>query len=51
MSAGWAALGNAVGGIGLVTMLRAFQVPHKLVEEIRNPAVGVPVGDKRRTDT
>jgi formate/nitrite transporter FocA (FNT family) len=49
-TAGFAALGNIVGGIVLVTMLRAFQVPHKLAEEMRNPAAGVPIGDKRRTD-
>jgi formate/nitrite transporter FocA (FNT family) len=50
-TAGWAALGNIVGGVVLVTMLRAFQVPHKLMEEVRHPAVGVPMNDKRRTDT
>jgi formate/nitrite transporter FocA (FNT family) len=32
MSAGWAALGNSVGGIGLVTLLRLLQVPHRLQE-------------------
>jgi formate/nitrite transporter FocA (FNT family) len=49
-TAGWAALGNIVGGVVLVTMLRAFQVPHKLMEEVRHPAVGVPMKDNRRTD-
>ena len=28
-TAGWAALGNMVGGIGLVTVLRLFQVPEQ----------------------
>jgi formate/nitrite transporter FocA (FNT family) len=27
---GWAALGNLVGGVGLVTVLRVAQVPHKV---------------------
>ena len=47
-TAGWAALGNMVGGLGLVTMLRLFQVPHKVGKERRNPAPGVPIGDSRR---
>ena len=47
-TAGWAALGNLVGGVGLVTLLRIFQVPHKVREEMQNPARGVPVGDHRR---
>ena len=47
-TAGWAALGNIVGGVGLVTALRALQVPHRLREEQRHPAVGVPLGDSRR---
>lgn len=35
---GWAALGNAIGGIGLVTMLRLVQVGRgKLEEERRRP--------------
>lgn len=46
--AGWAAVGNMVGGIGLVTVLRLFQVPFKLRNERRNPAVEVPMRDKRR---
>lgn len=49
-TAGWAAFGNMVGGVGLVTLLRILQVPHKLAEERRHPAVGVPIGDKRRVD-
>lgn len=47
-SAGWAALGNLVGGVGLVTLLRIFQVPHKVREERANPAPGVPIGDDQR---
>ncbi len=50
LTAGWAALGNVVGGVGLVTVLRTLQVPHKILEEQRNPALGVPVGDSRRVD-
>jgi len=37
-TAGWAALGNMVGGIALVTLLRMLQVPHKVREAQRNPA-------------
>lgn len=29
---GWAALGNLVGGIGLVTAIRVLQVPHRVAE-------------------
>jgi formate/nitrite transporter FocA (FNT family) len=50
-TAGWAALGNIVGGVGLVTFLRALQVPHRLHEEQKKPAVGVPIRDKRRVDS
>jgi formate/nitrite transporter FocA (FNT family) len=50
-TAGWAAVGNVVGGVGLVTLLRAFQVPHKVRMEMANPAPGVPIGDKRSRDT
>ena len=50
-TAGWAALGNIVGGVALVTLLRLLQVPHRLREEQRNPAVGVPIRDRRRVDT
>ena len=46
-TAGWAALGNMVGGIGLVTLLRLLQVPHKVRKERRHPAPGVPIGDTR----
>jgi formate/nitrite transporter FocA (FNT family) len=47
-TAGWAALGNLVGGIGLVTVLRLLQVPHKVADERANPAPGVALGDDRR---
>lgn len=47
-TAGWAAVGNIAGGVGLVTALRLLQVPHRLRDEQRNPAPGVPIGDKRR---
>ncbi|MEP7019552.1 MAG: formate/nitrite transporter family protein, partial [Pseudonocardiales bacterium] len=29
---GWAALGNLVGGVGLVTAIRVLQVPHRVAE-------------------
>ncbi len=47
-TAGFAALGNMVGGITLVTLLRLLQVPHKVLDERANPAKGVPIGDHRR---
>lgn len=37
-TAGYAALGNIVGGIALVTLLRLLQVPHKVADAVRNPA-------------
>jgi formate/nitrite transporter FocA (FNT family) len=49
-TAGLAAVGNILGGVVLVTLLRIFQVPHTLQEERRNPALGVPVRDHRRVD-
>ena len=45
-TAGWAALGNMAGGIGLVTLLRLLQAPHKIADERANPAPGVPLGDQ-----
>src|SRR4051795_12081588 len=36
-AAGWAALGNMVGGIALVTLLRLLQVPHKVKEHAEKP--------------
>ncbi|MDP9434381.1 MAG: formate/nitrite transporter family protein [Actinomycetota bacterium] len=47
-TAGWAALGNLVGGLLLVTLLRLAQVSHTLKQEREHPALGVPVGDDRR---
>src|SRR4051812_48893443 len=35
---GWAALGNMVGGIALVTLLRLLQVPHKIKQHADNPS-------------
>jgi formate/nitrite transporter FocA (FNT family) len=49
-AAGWAAIGNVLGGVGLVTLLRLLQVPHKVKEERDNPALGVAIGDDRRVD-
>ncbi|MEA2827922.1 MAG: formate-nitrite transporter family protein [Actinomycetota bacterium] len=49
-TASWAALGNMVGGIGLVTVLRLFQVPDKVRKERRDPAPGVPVTDTREVE-
>lgn len=40
-TAGFAALGNLVGGVGLVTVLRIVQVPHAVKTERENPAPGV----------
>lgn len=37
LAAGWAALGNLVGGTGLVTCLRLLQVPHRLQLERERP--------------
>ena len=47
-TAGWAALGNLVGGLLLVTLLRLAQVSHTLKQEREHPALGVPLGDDRR---
>ncbi len=47
-TAAFAALGNLIGGLLLVTLLRLFQVPHTVKEERDNPALGVPVSDPRR---
>jgi formate/nitrite transporter FocA (FNT family) len=40
-AAGWAALGNMVGGIALVTLLRLLQVPDKVKEHVDNPSSAV----------
>lgn len=47
-TAGFAALGNIVGGLLLVTLLRLFQVPHTVKQERENPALGVAMSDPRR---
>ena len=47
-TAGWAALGNMVGGVALVTMLRILQVPHKVMESARNPSPAVQTGEPAR---
>lgn len=47
-TASWAAFGNLVGGVALVTLLRVLQVPHALRQERDRPALGVAVGDDRR---
>ncbi len=47
-TAGLAAAGNHVGGVGLVTLLRVFQSPHTIKHERARPALGVPMGDDRR---
>jgi formate/nitrite transporter FocA (FNT family) len=49
-TAGYAAFGNVIGGVGLVTLLRLLQVPHKVIEERQNPALGVAIGDNRRVE-
>jgi formate/nitrite transporter FocA (FNT family) len=33
---GWSALGNMIGGVGLVTSVRLLRVPHRLTEERAN---------------
>src|SRR4051794_4192999 len=40
-TAGWAAFGNMIGGVALVTLLRMLQVPHKVKETANEPAPGV----------
>ncbi|HET7310578.1 MAG TPA: formate/nitrite transporter family protein [Mycobacteriales bacterium] len=40
-AAAWAALGNMIGGIALVTLLRLLQVPHKVKEHADNPSPDV----------
>ena len=47
-TAGLAAVGNVVGGVVLVTLLRLFQSPHTVAKERDNPALGVAIGDDRR---
>ena len=40
-TAGWAALGNIIGGVALVTLLRILQVPHKVKEGASQPSRSV----------
>src|SRR3978361_365895 len=49
-TAGLAAVGNIVGGVVLVTLLRLFQSLHPVQKERERPALGGPVGDTRRVD-
>jgi formate/nitrite transporter FocA (FNT family) len=49
-TAGFAAVGNIVGGVLLVTLLRVLQSPHTIKRERERPALGVPVGDTRRVE-
>jgi hypothetical protein len=49
-TAGFAAVGNIVGGVLLVTLLRVLQSPHVIKYERARPALGVPVGDTRRVE-
>ena len=49
-TAGWAALGNMIGGIALVTLLRMLQVPHMVREHVQNPAPCVEEPRQRRRE-
>src|SRR6201989_3664457 len=33
LALGWSALGNVIGGVGLVTSIRLLRVPHRVKEE------------------
>lgn len=37
-TAGWAVVGNVLAGVGLVTVLRVLQVPHRVRDEQLHPA-------------
>ncbi len=50
-TASLAAVGNLVGGLVLVTVLRLLQIPHVVAEEQSKPALGVRMGDDRRVST
>lgn len=43
----FATIGNIAGGVGLVTILRVLQVPHRVRDEQMHPATGVPIADRR----
>jgi len=47
-TAGFAAVGNMVGGIALVTLLRLLQVPHKVREHVLNPSPEVKQAARKR---
>jgi formate/nitrite transporter FocA (FNT family) len=47
-TAGWAALGNLIGGVALVTVLRLLQVPHRVQQQRAEPAPEVAVRNWRR---
>ncbi len=49
-TAGWAALGNAIGGILLVTVLRLLQVPHGVLRKRAEPAPEVAAIRSARRD-
>jgi formate/nitrite transporter FocA (FNT family) len=49
-TAGFAAVGNIIGGLVLVTLLRVLQSPHTIRRERARPALGVPIGDNRRVE-
>ncbi|MGE5136852.1 MAG: formate/nitrite transporter family protein [Gemmatimonadota bacterium] len=49
-TAGWAALGNAIGGILLVTVLRLLQVPHGVLRKRAEPAPEVAAIRSTRRD-
>ncbi len=46
-TAGWAALGNVVGGVLLVTVLRLLQVPHRLRVQRATPSPSVAARRRR----
>jgi formate-nitrite transporter family protein len=50
LTAGWAALGNAIGGILLVTVLRLLQVPHGVRRKRAEPAPEVAAIRATRRD-
>jgi formate-nitrite transporter family protein len=43
---GFAVLGNMIGGLGLVTLLRLLQVPQKVLEERNGAGPAVPADDR-----
>lgn len=47
-TAAWAGLGNLLGGVGLVTVLRVVQVPDAVQLERSQPARGVARDDRRQ---